>query len=86
MRSDQCPYLDDASRTALAEAERLGMATRVVELTSAAEVRHRAPSAYGVFAIVRDGKLVTHHYQLRKQMAALLADPATRDRPRGRRG
>lgn len=73
VRTDQCPYLDDATETAISEAGRLGIPARVVELTSAAEVRARAPTPYGVFAVVRDGELVTHHYQMRKPMAALLA-------------
>lgn len=72
VRTDQCPYLDDAVRTALGEAKRRGMRSRVVELESASEVRRRAPTPYGVFAILRDGELVTHHYQLEKQLVKLL--------------
>lgn len=73
VRSDQCPYLDDAVANARAEGAANGLAARVVELSSASEVRRRAPTPYGVFALVRDGRLLTHHYQLRKPMAGLLA-------------
>lgn len=73
VRTDQCPYLDDAARFALAEAKRRRISARVVELESAAEVRRRAPTPYGVYALVRDGELVTHHYQLEKNLVQLLA-------------
>ena len=72
VRTDQCPYLDDATKNAVVEAAARGISHRVVELTSAIEVRRRAPTPYGVFAIVRDGELLTYHYQTSKPMARLL--------------
>lgn len=72
IRSDQCPYLDDAVTHALDAGQELGLKTRVVELNSAAEVRRVAPTPYGVFGLVLDGRLLSHHYQLRKEIAALL--------------
>jgi GNAT superfamily N-acetyltransferase len=72
VRTDQCPYLDDGVNNALKVARSRGIKARVVELRSAAEVRRRAPSPYGVFSLVLDGRLLSHHYQLNKDINALL--------------
>lgn len=71
-RSDQCPYLDDAVNTALATGQELGLATQVIELKSAQEVRDLAPSVYGVFSLVYDGKLLSYNYELKKDLLKML--------------
>ena len=63
IRTDQCPYLDDAVNTALEAARIRQIPARVIELTSAREVRERAPSPYGVFTILLDGTVLSHFYQ-----------------------
>ncbi len=60
VRSGQCPYLDDATEAALAAAREVGVAGRVVELTTARDVQASAPSAYGVYGVVHDGRLLTY--------------------------
>ena len=60
VRSDQCPYLDDATEAALAAAREMGVAGKVVELTTARDVQASAPSAYGVYGVVYDGRLLTY--------------------------
>jgi GNAT superfamily N-acetyltransferase len=72
IRSDQCPYIPDAVQGALEFASERGVETRVVEMTSAREVRDSAPSAYGVFSVVYNGKLATYHYIDKKRQAELL--------------
>lgn len=72
VRTDQCPYLDDGVDSALKVARARGLKARVVELASAADVRRRAPSPYGVFSLVLDGRLLSHHYRLEKEVRALL--------------
>jgi hypothetical protein len=72
VRTDQCPYLDDAVNTALEVGRERGLKVRVVELTSAREVRDCAPSPYGVFSIVVDGKVLSHYYQPKKKLIELL--------------
>lgn len=72
VRTDQCPYLDDAVKTALATAEERGLAARVVELESAQAIRERAPSPYGVFSLLLDGRLISYHYLLEKHLLPLL--------------
>lgn len=67
-RSDQCPYLEDAVATVLKITERLGSACRVVELKTAEEVRNFSPSPYGVYSLVYDGKILSHHYLLEKDL------------------
>jgi L-amino acid N-acyltransferase YncA len=72
VRSDQCPYLDDATEFATRTARERGLQTRVVELTSAREVRERSPSPFGVFAIVLDGSVISHYYLPEKKLAQIL--------------
>ena len=71
-RSNQCPYLDDAVNTALETGQELGLQTRVIELTSAQDVQHLAPSVYGVFSLVYDGKLLSYNYELKKDLLKML--------------
>ena len=72
VRSDQCPYLEDATTTVLDVARRAKIKSRVVNLESADEVRQLSPSPYGVFAIVLDGQLISYHYLLEKDVVARL--------------
>jgi hypothetical protein len=60
--SDQCPYIVDAVKGALEIAGEGGVEARIVKLESSQQVRDSAPSAYGVFNVVYDGKLVTYKY------------------------
>lgn len=68
-RSSQCPYIVDATSLVLATALKAGGAARTVELTSRDEVLRLSPSPYGVFSIVLDGKLLSYHYLLEKDLA-----------------
>jgi GNAT superfamily N-acetyltransferase len=72
VRSDQCPYIEDATTAALSAAERAGIASRVIDLRSAADVRRFSPTPYGVFAIMLDGRLLSYHYLLQKDLLPLL--------------
>lgn len=70
--SDQCPYIPDATRAALAAAEKAGVDSRVVALRGRDELLARSPSAYGAFSLVLDGRLLSYHYQLEKDLIPLL--------------
>ncbi len=72
IRSDQCPYIEDATATALAAAEKAGMESRVVELKSAGEVRELSPTPFGVFGMMLNGQLISYHYMLEKDLVPLL--------------
>lgn len=72
IRTDQCPYIEDATSIALDTATAAGIDAQVVELTSAAEIRERSPFPYGTFGLVLDGKLLSYHYLLEKDLLPLL--------------
>jgi GNAT superfamily N-acetyltransferase len=72
IRSDQCPYIEDATRAVVEVAREQGVETRVMNLTSAKEVQELAVTPYGVFQIVYDGQLVSYHYLGRKEKASLI--------------
>jgi GNAT superfamily N-acetyltransferase len=69
--ADQCPYMPDAVSGAVAAFKERGLEARTVKLTTSAEVREKAPSAYGVFGIVWDGALFSYHYLGRKELRQL---------------
>ncbi|MEO1200375.1 MAG: GNAT family N-acetyltransferase [Pseudomonadota bacterium] len=68
----QCPYLADAVAAVETVAEARGLPIRIDTLHSAEDVRARAPSPYGVFAILADGKLVSYCYQTAKDLNKIL--------------
>lgn len=72
-RSSQCPYLDDAARTARSFAEDEGLACTEIVLETAEDVRRLSPTPYGVFAITLNGQLVSSHYLLAKQLKKAVA-------------
>jgi GNAT superfamily N-acetyltransferase len=76
IRSDQCPYLDDAVNTVAETAGETGMQFQVVELQSSQEVQEAAPSAYGVFSIVYDGELLSFHPVGKKELLKRLGGRA----------
>ncbi len=61
IRSDQCPYLEkwvkEISETAQ---EKYGLKAKIVELVTCKDAQN-APSAYGTFSIVYNGKLLAVH-------------------------
>ncbi|MCK4580975.1 MAG: GNAT family N-acetyltransferase [Dehalococcoidia bacterium] len=67
IRSDQCPYVDDATNQALEWSREFGVEPRVIELKTSHEAQESAPSAFGVFNIVHDGELFAHHCLLKKE-------------------
>ena len=74
LRSDQCPYLDEATEHMAADARELGVdRVEVVELRSAAEVRTESPTPYGVFAAVLDGQLLGYRYLTTKELTKAVA-------------
>lgn len=70
--SAQCPYIPDATKAVLDFAQDRGIPARVVELKTCQEVRELAPSPYGVFSIIYNGRLLSYHYLLAKDLAKLI--------------
>ena len=68
VQAGQCPYIPDATRIVLEVAEARGIESRVVELTSSRQVLESAPSPYGTFQIVYNGKLLSYHYLARRDL------------------
>ena len=68
IRSDQCPYLEDAVLTAVRVAEEYGIDSQVVEMESCEQLQVESPSPYGVFQLVLNGSLLSYHYMLEKDL------------------
>jgi len=73
VRANQCPFIQDAEDIVREYAGQNGMQFRSVILQTAAEVRERAPSPYGVFNLVKNGELISYHYLLKKDLDKVLA-------------
>lgn len=72
LRSAQCPYLEDAAAHVAAYAESTDQPFQDIVLESAEAIRTRAPTPYGVYALVRDGKLKAYHYLLPKDLPKVM--------------
>ena len=72
LRSDQCPYLEDATNALLEAAAEKGIKSRVVELKTAAEANSLSPSPYGVFNVVLDGRFLSYRYLLKEEFLQML--------------
>lgn len=59
--ADQCPWHEKAVEALQKTAKAHGIKLNVKRLTTAAEAQ-KAPSGFGVFALVKDGKLLEDHY------------------------
>ena len=55
--SDQCPYMPDAVKGVLEVADERGLEARTVKMESSRQVQESAPSAYGVFGVLYNGKM-----------------------------
>ena len=69
--ADQCPYMPDAVQQAVDAFAARGIEAKLVKLESSAEVRAKSPTAYGVFGIVCNGRLLTYHYLGKKELRRL---------------
>lgn len=72
IRSDQCPYIVDATAHAVAGARSAGVESRVLELQSRDDLLRLSPTPYGVFGLVHDGALLRYHYLQEKDLTPLL--------------
>jgi hypothetical protein len=59
--ANQCPYIGKAVEELPPVAKKHNIRLKLVELISAAEVREKAPSPYGVFNLIYDGRLLADH-------------------------
>ncbi len=64
--SKQCPYVPDAVKLLLESARNERIEVKAIELKNARQVQENAPSAYGVFNIVYNGKLLSYTYLTKK--------------------
>jgi GNAT superfamily N-acetyltransferase len=76
VRSDQCPYMEDATNQILDFGRSRGIEAKVTEFKTAREVQDRSPTAYGTFAVVHDGQLLSYYYMLPKDLEKSLGGDA----------
>ncbi|HEX9974115.1 MAG TPA: hypothetical protein VGD14_18745, partial [bacterium] len=53
-------------------AQERGIPSQVIELKTCQVVRDFAPSPYGVFSIIHNGRLLSYHYLLPKDLVKIL--------------
>jgi N-acetylglutamate synthase-like GNAT family acetyltransferase len=70
VRTDQCPYIEDATRIVAEAAREKGVDAQVVSCEKSPRARSRSPSAFGTFGIIWDGELLSYHYLTKKQFLA----------------
>ena len=73
MRSDQCPYIDNGVKAALEAASEMGIPARVVKVADCQQAQDMAPSPYGIYGVVHNGKLLTYHNVSKKDVLQRLS-------------
>lgn len=69
--ADQCPYMPDAVEGANEALASRGLDARADRLETSEQARAESPTAYGVFAVVIDGELLSYHYLGKKELRRL---------------
>lgn len=78
VRTDQCPYFEDATRILVEAAEEKGIPTDVLSMDKSQRVQRQSPSAFGTFGVVLDDELFSYHYLTKKQFHKRLDDSKSR--------
>lgn len=60
LRSTQCPYTEKNVNAIVASAKKMNLTTRIVDLMDA-QAAQSNPCAFGTFAIIYNGKIISHH-------------------------
>lgn len=71
LKSDQCPYIHDAVITILKVAKERNLKINIIEIESSESAKY-AVSAYGVFSVIYNGKLLTYHPVNKRELQKLL--------------
>ena len=74
VRTDQCPYVDDATKIFQNAAADRGIDCTIVSLDTRDQLMERSPSAFGVFAVTYKGDLFTYHYLTEREIAKRLEE------------
>jgi GNAT superfamily N-acetyltransferase len=69
--ANQCPWKISSVRVIQETAEERGLRLKVTELKSAEQAQN-APSGYGVFGLIRDGRLLVDHYISQRRFRNIL--------------
>lgn len=73
-RSDQCPYIEDATNDVQTVCNDRNIPFRTVELQNAQDVRRKSPTPYGTFAILKDGEILSYHYLTQREFLQRLGE------------
>jgi len=73
VRSDQCPYMEDATNTVVEFGRSRGIKTEVIKLESGREVQETSPTPYGTFAILHNGRLLSYYYMTEQDLQKSMA-------------
>lgn len=74
IRTNQCPYNEDAVDIYRKFADKYKLPFNIVELKSSKDIREKSPTPYGTFAVVYNGNLVTYSYLKETQIEKIFKD------------
>jgi hypothetical protein len=69
--ADQCPWHDKGAKTLELVATERNIPLKIYKITSALEAK-KVPSGFGVFALIKDGKLIEDHYISKRRFENIL--------------
>ncbi|HWQ47207.1 MAG TPA: GNAT family N-acetyltransferase [Longilinea sp.] len=62
IRTDQCPYMENATHQVEQIGEKYHIPVKVVEYKTSQELQQNSPTPYGTFSTILDGKLLSYYY------------------------
>lgn len=74
LTTDQCPYLETVEAQAVLAAEQRGLGLTAIRLQDAKEVQEKSVSPYGIYNLVYNSRLITHHWEPEEKLARLFDD------------
>ena len=69
--ANQCPYITYSVKAIKEASQELGIKINQIELTNCEETQN-APSAYGVFSLICNGKLLSYHYISKRRFTNII--------------
>lgn len=72
LHTDQCPYQLSALKAVKNFAENEKIPFRSIRFDNSKDIQKKFPTAYGVYAVVYNGKILTYCYQKESQLAKLI--------------
>lgn len=61
LRTQQCPFVDVATKNVVAAADKLGLPSEIIDIENREELLSLSPTPYGIYGVIYKHKLISFH-------------------------